>query len=177
MKLLLRLTGSLVCLAAFATALVWAWPNARDAVALFAAQDDPSVLSTLQVRRATAADPQLFEREITAALNEGDTDLAQSFADLAQAEKLPVSVDLLARLETLTAEQRSATHLATRFASGFLTGDTDDLVSFSGTVTGDLLAFGDVRDVVIQGRRLAVGEEADQLVLGLAAVGLVVTAG
>ena len=177
MKLLLRLAARLVCLAAFATALAWVWPHARDAALLFAAQDDPARVSEVQVQRATAADPQLIEREIEAALKDGDTDLAQSFADVAQAQKLPVSVDLLARLETLAAEQRSASHLATRFATGFVTGDTDDIASFSGTVTGDLLAFGDVRDVFIQGRRLAAGEEADQLVLGLAAAGLAVTAG
>ena len=39
-------------------------------------------------------------------------------------------------------------------------------------MTGDLFAFGDVRDVVVQGRQLVLGEEADQLVLGLAAIGL-----
>lgn len=177
MKLLLRLAGSLACLAAFATALAYARPNARDAVAIFAAQDDPAILSELQVRRAAAADPQLFDREIEVALKDGDTDLAQSFVDLAQAQKLPVSVDLLARLEAMAAEQRSATHLATRFATGFISGDTDDLASFSGTVAGDLLVVGDIRDFVVQGQRLAAGEEADQLVLGLAAVGLAVTAG
>jgi len=177
MKLLLRLAGSLACLAAFAMALAYVAPNARDAAAMFAAQDDPALLSELQVRRAAAADPQLMDREIEAALKDGDTDLAQSFVDLAQAQNLPVSVDLLARLEQTAAEQRSATHVAGRFATGLLTGDTDDLASFSGTVVGDLFAFGDIRDVVIQGKHLAAGEEADQLVLGLAAVGLVVTAG
>jgi hypothetical protein len=172
-----RLAGSLTCVAAFAAAFVWAWPNARDAAALFAAQDDPVLLSELQIRKAATADPQLMEREIEAALKDGDTDLAQSFADLAQAQNIPVSVDLLARLERTVAEQRSAARLATRFAAGFLTGDTDDLASFSGTVAGDLFAFGDIRDIVVQGKRLAVGEEADQLVLGLAAIGLAVTAG
>jgi hypothetical protein len=58
-----------------------------------------------------------------------------------------------------------------------VTGDTDDLASFSGTVAGDLFVFGDIRDVVVQGRQLALGEEVDGLVLGLAAVGLAVTAG
>lgn len=177
MKLLPRLAGSLVCLAASAMAFAHVWPNARDAAALFAAQDDPALLSELQIRKAVATDPQLMDRGIEAALKDGDTDLAQSFVDLAQAQNLPVSVDLLARLKQTIAEQRSAAHLATRFASGFLTGDTDDLASFSGTVAGDLFAFGDIRDVVVQGKRLAVGEEADQLLLGLAAVGLAVTAG
>ncbi len=177
MKQLLRLAASLACLAACATALAFVWPNARDAAAIFLSEDDPAALSELRIRKAAAGDPHLVEREIEAALTDGDIDLAQSFVDLAQAQNLPVSVDVLARLETIAAEQRSARHLAGRFATGFLTGNTDDLASFSGTVTGDLFAFGDIRDIVVQGRQLVLGEEPDRLVLGLAAVGLAVTAG
>jgi hypothetical protein len=44
-------------------------------------------------------------------------------------------------------------------------------------VTGDLFVVGDIRDMVREGRHLALGEDADQFVLGLAAVGLAVTAG
>lgn len=177
MRPLLRLAVSLASIAACAAGLVYVWPEARDAVAILASQDDPAVLSELQIRKATAADPLLLEREIGLALRERDVDLAQSFADLARAQDVAVSVDVLAQLEAMAAEQRSATHLAGRFASGFLTGDTDDIASFSGTVTGDLFAFGDLRDVVVQGRQLVLGEEPDRLVLGLAAVGLAVTAG
>ena len=177
MKSLLRLAASLACLAACATALAVVWPNARDAVAVFAARDDPALLSELQIRKAVASDPRLVEREIVAALKQGDVDLAQSFAHLALAQDLPVSMELLARVDEAAAEQRSVTFLAERFATGFLTGSTDDLASFSGTVAGDLFVFGDIRDVVREGRQLVLGEEPDRLVLGLAAVGLAVTAG
>jgi hypothetical protein len=66
--------------------------------------------------------------------------------------------------------------VARRFATGLVTGEADDVASLSGTVTGDLFVFGDIRDVVREGKRLATGEEADRLVLGLASVGLAVTA-
>lgn len=177
MKLLLRLATSLACLGICATALALVWPNARDAVAIFSSQDDPALLSELQIRKAAAGDPRLVEREMVAALAEGDVDLAQSLADLAEAQNLPLSAEALAGLDAAVAASQSAAHLAGRFATGFLTGNTDDLASFSGTVTGDLFAFGDIRDVVIQGRHLVLGEEPDRLVLGLAAVGLAVTAG
>lgn len=177
MEPLRRLATSLACLAACAGALAFVWPNARDAVAIFAAQDDPARLSELQIQKAAAGDPGLVEREIVAALDDGDLDLAQSFADLAQAQNLPVSVDVLARLEEDTAASRSLSHVASRFATGFVTGDTDDLASFSGTVTGDLFTFGDIRDLVREGRHLVLGEEPDRLLLGLAAAGLAVTAG
>ncbi|MDQ8726575.1 hypothetical protein [Bradyrhizobium sp. LHD-71] len=177
MKLLLRLAASLACLTAFAAALVHVWPHARDAVAIFAAQDDPALLSELQIRKAVAVDPLLLEREIVAALASADFDLAQSFADLAQAQNVPISVDVLAQLDEAAARSRSMTHLAGRFATGFLTGTTDDVASLSGTVAGDLFTFGDIRDLVREGRHLVLGDEPDRLVLGLAAAGLAVTAG
>jgi hypothetical protein len=43
-------------------------------------------------------------------------------------------------------------------------------------VTGDLFVIGDIRDVLREGKHLAMGEETDRLVLSLAAAGLAVTA-
>src|SRR5439155_1317092 len=40
----------------------------------------------------------------------------------------------------------------------------------------DLAVFGDIRDVVREGKHLAMGEDTDRLVLGLATAGLAVTA-
>jgi hypothetical protein len=74
------------------------------------------------------------------------------------------------------AEANSTSHFAKRFASGLVTGNADDVASMSGTVAGDLFVFGDIRDVVREGKHLAMGEETDRLVLGLAAAGLAVTA-
>ena len=46
----------------------------------------------------------------------------------------------------------------------------------AGTFAGDLFVFGDIRDVVREGKHLVMGEDTDRLVLGLAAAGLAVTA-
>jgi hypothetical protein len=73
-------------------------------------------------------------------------------------------------------EEGSNSHFAKRFATGLVTGNADDVASLSGTVAGDLFVFGDIRDVVREGKHLAMGEDTDQLVLGLAAAGLAVTA-
>ena len=51
-----------------------------------------------------------------------------------------------------------------------MTGNADDVATLSGTVAGDLFVFGDIRDVVREGKRLAMGEETITL-LGLAAAG------
>ena len=49
--------------------------------------------------------------------------------------------------------------------------------SLAGTALGDLFVFGDIRDAVREGSRYASGETADELVLGLACVGIALTAG
>lgn len=73
-------------------------------------------------------------------------------------------------------EEGSSSHFAKRFAIGLVTGNADDVASLSGTVAGDLFVIGDIRDVVREGKHLAMGEDTDRLVLGLATAGLAVTA-
>ena len=84
--------------------------------------------------------------------------------------------DLSRRVSDAVTEENSTSHFAKRFATGLVTGNADDVASLSGTVAGDLFVFGDIRDVVREGKHLAMGEDTDRLVLGLAAAGLAVTA-
>ncbi len=115
-------------------------------------------------------------RNIEAALAEGDADLAGSFVELAREKNISLSDDLSRRVSDAVAQQNSSWHVAGRFATGLVTGNADDVASLSGTVAGDLFVFGDIRDVVREGKHLATGEDTDRLVLGLAAAGLAVTA-
>jgi hypothetical protein len=82
----------------------------------------------------------------------------------------------VARVEAAVAKANSTAQAVESFAQGFVTGEPRDLTGFAGTVTGDLLVFGDIRDIVREGGRRIAGEKADELVLGLAGVGLAVTA-
>jgi hypothetical protein len=149
---------------------------ARDAGAVLAAQDDPATLADLQLNSALRTNPAVVEQNIEAALAAGDADLAGSFVALAKEKDIPLSDGLSRRVDDAVVEQNSATHFAKRFATGLVSGNADDLASLSGTVAGDLFVFGDIRDVVREGKHLAMGEDTDRLVLGLATVGLVVTA-
>jgi hypothetical protein len=151
-------------------------PRARDAFAILAAQDDPADLADLQVNSAMRNNPALVADNIEAALKEGDADLAASFVELARERNIAVSDDLSKRVSDAVTETNSSSHFAKRFATGLVTGNADDVASLSGTVAGDLFVFGDIRDVVREGKHLAMGEETDRLVLGLAAAGLAVTA-
>jgi hypothetical protein len=168
----LALTGMAVCVATLALVA----PRARDAFAILAAQDDPADLADLQVNSAMRNNPALVADNIEAALKEGDADLAASFVELARERNIAVSDDLSKRVSDAVTETNSSSHFAKRFATGLVTGNADDVASLSGTVAGDLFVFGDIRDVVREGKHLAMGEETDRLVLGLAAAGLAVTA-
>jgi len=150
-------------------------PRAHDAALLLWVQDDPAELAERQLARAFDADVAV--REIEAALRENDPDLAKSFVELAQAHNVPVSADLLARVETATATAASATAKAGSFTRGLITGEPDDLASLAGTAVGDLFVFGDIRDAVREGGRWASGGDADHLILGLSGVGIAITAG
>jgi hypothetical protein len=166
------LAGTAVC----ALACVLLWPHARDAGALLAAQDDPAVLSDLRLNSALRNNHTVITENIEAALAANDADLAGSLVDLAREKKVPVPDEVSRRVSEAIAESNSTAHLARQFASGLVTGNADDVASMSGTIAGDLFVFGDIRDVVREGKHLAMGEDTDHLVLGLAAAGLAVTA-
>jgi hypothetical protein len=166
------LGGTAVC--ALACALLW--PHARHAAGVLAAQDDPAQLADLQINSAMRNNASVVADNIEAALAANDADLANSFVELAREKNIPLADELSQRVRDAVTKANSTSRTAKSFASGLVTGDADDVASLSGTVAGDLFVFGDVRDVVREGKHLALGEETDRLVLGLAAAGLAVTA-
>jgi hypothetical protein len=171
-----RLGSALAGMAVCATACAVLWPHARDAGATLAAQDDPVALSDLQLNSALRNEQSAIERNIEAALAMDDADLAKSFVEMAVAKDIVISDALSRRVTDAVTQENSTSHFARRFATGLITGNADDVASMSGTVAGDLFVFGDIRDVAREGKHLAMGEDTDRLVLGLAAAGLAVTA-
>jgi hypothetical protein len=171
-----RIGTAMTIMTGGAVACVLLWPHARDAGAILAAQDDPVELSDLQLNSALRNTPDVIAQNIEAALAANDADLAQSFVDLAAAKNVVIPDDLIRRVADAVRQENSTSHFAKRFATGLVTGNADDVASLSGTVAGDLFVFGDIRDVVREGRHLAMGEDTDHLILGLAAAGLAVTA-
>jgi hypothetical protein len=172
----MRLSVAVACLAASAALGTAIWPHARDAGIVLAAQDDPAALADLRINSVLRDNPALIADNIEAALASGDADLAASFVALAREKNIALSEALTRRVDDAAAEQATTMHFAKGFATGLVTGNADDIASLSGTVAGDLFVFGDVRDVVRESKHLAMGEDTDHLVLGLAAAGLAVTA-
>ncbi len=168
----LTLMGTVASAAVFAVL----WPHARDAGALLLAQDDPVALSDSRINSALRTNSDALGQGAEQALEAGDADLAQSFVELARDKGAALPDGVAGRVDAAVADENATASVAKRFATGLVTGEADDVASLSGTVAGDLFVFGDIRDVVREGKRLAMGENADQLVLGLASAGLVVTA-
>ncbi|WFU28215.1 hypothetical protein QA649_18925 [Bradyrhizobium sp. CB1717] len=172
----LRISTALTGIAACSLLLAQVAPRAREAGAVLAAQDDPHLLSELRLDALLRQNDRLVQDNIEAALTAGDADLADSFVALARDRNIALPDDLLNRVSDAVKAENSTSHFAKRFATGLVTGNADDVASLSGTVAGDLFVIGDVRDVVREGKHLAMGEETDRLVLGLATAGLAVTA-
>lgn len=170
-----RIAISLAIAVACAVAAVTIAPRGFHAGALLAAEDDPTAIADSVVARSF--DAVAAQREIDAALVANDADLAQSFVALARDQNLPLDPAQVARVDAANAVAATAARNAGSFARGLATGEPDDLAGLAGTAVGDLLVFGDIRDAVREGTRLATGQQADELVLGLSCVGLAITAG
>jgi hypothetical protein len=171
-----RIARALAVMTVSGYALAALWPHARDAYATLAAQDDPAVLSDIGLNSALRNGQTVIPQNIEAALAAHDAGLANSFVDLAREKNISLPDELTQQVSDAVADENSSSHFAKRFANGLVTGNADDVGSLSGTVAGDLFVFGDIRDVVREGKHLAMGEDTDRLVLGLATAGLAVTA-
>jgi hypothetical protein len=148
--------------------------NAFDRAQQFAA-DDPVMIADRALD--DVLNRSVAEREIHAALAAGDLDLAQSFLDLSADRGVTVDPQLADQVRKAQTDAATTTHTVGRFVKGFWSGEPSDLASLAGTATGDLFVFGDIRDAAREGTHYLLGQPADPWILGLAGVGIAVTAG
>src|SRR5215831_17458361 len=162
-----RVGPALVAATLLALAAAYAVPRATE---MLLGLDDLSRIAHHWLNNSAA------EREIEAALAANDADLAQSFVDLSSDCQVTLNSSLVEKVNIATADAATTRHTAKSFARGLITGESDDMAALAGTVIGDLLVLGDIRDTLREGTRLAVGQKADELVLGLASAGIAITA-
>lgn len=151
-----------------AVVLPRAWPGWQET----AAAHDPAALS--QLRLQGAVDRHRMDVEVDRAIEDGDSELAESLIDLAAEHGIAVADERRQRLAVLKDE--ATTRALKDFGSGFLSGERITGAGLAGAVTGDVVGFGDLRDLASEGQKLARGEAPDQLVLTLAAAGLAISA-
>jgi hypothetical protein len=150
-------------------------PRGLDANAQLTIEDDPAQLADRALNHEF--DAERAQREIASALAAKDPELAQSFVELAADRHVMIDPALAGQVDAAVAEAGTARHAAESFALGLATGEPSDMAGLAGTTLGDLFVFGDIRDAVREGGRMALGQPADELILGLACVGLAITAG
>ena len=136
---------------------------------------DPVKITDRALTRSFNRD--VAEREIRAALAQGDVDLAESFGKLAADRNVLVDPALLENIRYARANDGTIVGISGRFMRGFLTGRPVDLASLTGTAVGDLFVFGDIRDATREGVHYLTGQKYDPWILGLAGVGIAITAG
>jgi hypothetical protein len=140
-----------------------------------ASTDDPVAIADQALSRSFNRD--IAERGIGAALAADDSDLARSFIELAADRGVAIDPALADRVTAAQVKDASLSHTAGRFVQGLWTGEPVDAASLAGTAFGDLFVFGDIRDAAREGTRYLTGQHADPWILGLAGVGLAITAG
>ncbi|MEX0590947.1 MAG: hypothetical protein WD207_07660 [Xanthobacteraceae bacterium] len=150
-------------------------PRAEHALALRLAADEPERLAEL--RLGAVFDAVAARREVEAALAADDIELAESFVALAAARKIELPAELSQRVAAGRSAKEQMRRGAMRFGKGLFTGEPEGIEGLAGAATGDLLVFGDIRDLAREGYHAVRGERVDPLMVGLASVGLVVTAG
>lgn len=159
--------------AAAAFALIRGGIDAQTRFAAIAA--DPVQISDQALDHAFNQD--VAAREIQSALAVGDLDLARSFVELAADRSVAVDPALLNQVKDAQTKAGSVTSIAGRFMHGLWTGEPTDGASLAGTAVGDLFVFGDIRDAAREGTRYLTGQKADPWILGLASIGIAITAG
>ncbi len=170
-----RIGPALFVAALLAALAVYVVPRGLAAHDTLAMADDPVRIADRALDRKFNA--EVAARGINDALADHDADLAKSFVDLADARHVAIDPALREKVVAAVTEASSARHAAESFAMGFITGVPEDGAALAGTALGDLFVFGDIRDAVREGTHLALGEPTDKLILGLACVGIAITAG
>lgn len=163
----------LVLLTALGAGVAFTLPQAWRGLELaVAAEKNPAKLADM---RLTGFNAEAAVREIEAALKAGDVEMANSFVALAGERAIELPKELLAHVEKANSTSEATKRGIYNFAHGFITGEPQDVSGFAGAATGDLLVFGDIRDIVREGSRWMRGLETDPLIMGLAGAGLAVT--
>lgn len=137
---------------------LWAW--------LWAAW--PTLQAEWQLTQMPVSDARVEAQALAA-----ESRFAEALTVLALAPPGPETDRLRAAIE---AERDHWRRQGRALLSGALTGGGDSTAALTGAVVADLLVFGDVRDLVIQGGRALRGEPTDPVLVGLSSAGLLLTA-
>ncbi len=121
-------------------------------------------------------DQKIANRAADAVAREDAAD-AMLWLDMAREYGVPLAGALEAAAYALQAREESLETQFSDYLAGFATGGGDTIAGLAGAITSDLTVYGDVRDIILEGGKMAAGEEYSSFVLSLSVVGLAATVG
>ncbi|MCF3936433.1 hypothetical protein L1787_23855 [Acuticoccus sp. M5D2P5] len=130
--------------------------------------DEYEVRRSLQ--EATPGDT--LDERVRAAVDEGDIDGALQYEALSKELGKPIAPETAASLVEAQGTFATIMRNTGDFAGAYVTGHADSAAGLAGAIISDLTVVGDVRDIVSEGGKAAVGEEYSEFLLALAAIGL-----
>lgn len=146
-------------------------PRALDSWRYLSGPRDEAAAADYRLSATSRAD---FIQAIDKALAAADDELAQSLFDVAMAQGLSLPADTAPRIAAAH-EEASSRQLEDAW-DGFVSGDAPNEAAFAGSLTADLVGYGDLRDLYDQAVRYSDGLDVDRMTIGFAAVGVALTA-
>jgi hypothetical protein len=113
-----------------------------------------------------------LDARVEAALERGDIDAALQYRELGTDLGKPVAPSTAERLEAAQSLGQTVMRNVGDFAGAYVTGAAETPAGLAGAVVSDLTVVGDVRDILTEGGKAALGEDYSRVLLGLAAAGL-----
>ncbi|MEM0907378.1 MAG: hypothetical protein AAGJ94_08445 [Pseudomonadota bacterium] len=135
---------------------------------LYTGFEERAIRAELQM--ATPGDT--LDVKTQAALDSGDISGANQLAALAVELGKPLSPETVAALEEAHGTVAVILRNSSEFAGAFFTGRADSAAGLAGAVFSDLTVVGDMRDIISEGGKAAVGEDYSKFLLTLATIGL-----
>lgn len=111
------------------------------------------------------------------AFAEDDIEGVELLKQAAELVGIPVPQAVEARYVEETGIANSAYRHFTQCGNGFVFGEAVGMTGLACSAVSDAMVIGDIRDVVDEMGKIVIGQEPDQLVLGLAAAGLALEVG
>lgn len=121
---------------------------------------------------SAAVKPGQLARLIEQAMSRDDVGEAQMYRDIATLIGAVIPTDMTGRLSEATTPEARMERAAAEFGAAFLTGTGESEAALAGAVSAESTITGDIRDITLEGAKLAAGQNCDEIVLGVSVVAL-----
>ncbi|PHR72289.1 MAG: hypothetical protein COA66_06120 [Arcobacter sp.] len=126
----------------------------------------------IEVLLKEKANKVYLEDKIILALKEENIDDINMYHQLAKKLNIDFDNTLILSINEKNTLLNTSIRNIKEFSKGFIKGDVESFVSFTGSISSDFLLVGDIRDLYIEGKAYKKDEEYDEFILSISALGL-----